>query len=122
MPAVLPETNASFPSSFRSIVKTRLFAGMDALALCAREIRDDHTPMKLPPFLLDQWLAAHEFADPPIRYNLASSTGPQWTVGELLELADAAGQDARREIEQLKLSYAPPQGSMRLRQRIASLQ
>lgn len=77
--------------------------------------------MKLPPFLLDQWLAAHEFADPPIRYNLASSTGPQWTLGELLALADAAGHDARREIEQLTLSYAPPQGSARLRQRIASL-
>jgi aspartate/methionine/tyrosine aminotransferase len=95
---------------------------VDALALCVREMRDDHTPMKLPPFLLDQWLAAHEFADPPIRYNLASSTGPQWTLGDLLALADAAGHDARRQIEELKLSYAPPQGGARLRQRIASLQ
>ena len=42
--------------------------------------------MRLEPFLLDQWLAAHEFADQPIRYNLASSTGPQWTVAELLHL------------------------------------
>jgi aspartate/methionine/tyrosine aminotransferase len=74
--------------------------------------------MKLPPFLLDHWLAAHEFADPPIRYNLASSTGPQWTLGELLELG---GQSARQEIDELKLSYAPPQGGARLRQRIATL-
>ena len=42
--------------------------------------------MKVPPFKLDAWLAAHEFANPPIRYNLASSTGPIWTLGELLAL------------------------------------
>src|SRR5689334_23121313 len=123
MPAVLPETSASFPSSFRSIVKTRLSAGGSALALCRREIGDDHTPMKLPPFLLDQWLAAHEFADPPIRYNLASSTGPQWSLGDLLALSEEAGDPMpRREIDQLKLSYAPPQGGARLRERIAALQ
>ena len=74
--------------------------------------------MKLPPFLLDHWLAAHEFADPPIRYNLASSTGPGWTLGELLALGD---ESARQEIEALKLSYAPPQGGARLRERIAAL-
>ncbi len=74
--------------------------------------------MKLPPFLLDHWLAAHEFAHPPIRYNLASSTGPGWTLGELLELG---GDSARQEIEGLKLSYAPPQGGARLRERIAAL-
>jgi aspartate/methionine/tyrosine aminotransferase len=74
--------------------------------------------MKLPPFLLDHWLAAHEFADPPIRYNLASSTGPGWTLAELLHLG---GDSARQEIDDLKLSYAPPQGGARLRQRIAAL-
>lgn len=72
--------------------------------------------MKLPKFLLDHWLAAHEFADPPIRFNLASSTGPQWTLGELLAL----GGEAARDIEALKLSYAPPQGGARLRERIAA--
>jgi aspartate/methionine/tyrosine aminotransferase len=74
--------------------------------------------MKLAPFLLDHWLAAHEFADPPIRYNLASSTGPQWTVGELLDLA---GDVAREELDALTLSYAPPQGRLALRERIAAL-
>jgi aspartate/methionine/tyrosine aminotransferase len=74
--------------------------------------------MRLAPFLLDHWLAAHEFADPPIRYNLASSTGPSWTVRELLELG---GDVARRELEDLKLSYAPPQGGAPLRERIAAL-
>ena len=37
--------------------------------------------MKVPPFKLDLWLAAHEFATPPIRYNLASSTGPLLDIG-----------------------------------------
>jgi aspartate/methionine/tyrosine aminotransferase len=74
--------------------------------------------MKLPPFLLDHWLAAHEFAEPPIRYNLASSTGPQWSLAQLLALA---GNAAAAEIADLKLSYAPPQGSARLRERIAAL-
>jgi len=72
--------------------------------------------MKVPPFKLDAWLAAHEFATPPIRYNLASSTGPAWTLGELLAL----GGDAPC-IDEVKLSYAPPQGSKLLRERIAAL-
>jgi aspartate/methionine/tyrosine aminotransferase len=74
--------------------------------------------MKLPPFLLDHWLAAHEFADPPIRFNLASSTGPSWTLGELLALG---GEGVRSELDALKLSYAPPQGGAKLRERIAAL-
>ncbi len=36
--------------------------------------------MDLPPFLLDHWLARYDFATPPIRYNLASSTGPKWAL------------------------------------------
>ena len=72
--------------------------------------------MKVPPFKLDAWLAAHEFASPPIRYNLASSTGPAWTLGELLAL----GGDGP-ELREVKLSYAPPQGSKLLRERIAAM-
>src|SRR5688572_10468307 len=72
--------------------------------------------MKVPPFKLDAWLAAHEFATPPIRYNLASSTGPLWTLDELLALGGGTN------VGEVKLSYAPPQGSKLLRERIASLQ
>src|SRR5688572_15642370 len=72
--------------------------------------------MQLPPFLLDHWLAAHEFASPPIRYNLASSAGPAWTLGELLALGEGM---ARKELEECRLSYVPAQGTKRLRQRIA---
>jgi aspartate/methionine/tyrosine aminotransferase len=80
-------------------------------------ISGDDTAMKLPRFELDRWLAAHEFADPPIRFNLASSTGPQWTLGEILALGGAGPID----LEGLKLSYAPPQGNTRLRERVAAL-
>jgi aspartate/methionine/tyrosine aminotransferase len=71
--------------------------------------------MKLPPFLLDHWLAAHEFASPPIRFNLASSTGPAWTLGQLLALGGGAARD---ELDGIRLTYAPPEGSKLLRERI----
>ena len=73
--------------------------------------------MKVPPFKLDAWLAAHEFATPPIRYNLASSTGPFWTLAELMGL----GGSSPAALGDLTLSYAPPQGSKLLRERIAAL-
>jgi aspartate/methionine/tyrosine aminotransferase len=72
--------------------------------------------MKVPPFKLDLWLAAHEFATPPIRYNLASSTGPLWTLAELMSL----GGDAP-SLDGIRLSYAPPQGGKLLRERIAAM-
>jgi aspartate/methionine/tyrosine aminotransferase len=71
--------------------------------------------MKLPPFLLDHWLGAHEFASPPIRFNLASSTGPAWTLGELLALG---GDSPRDQLDGIRLSYAPPEGCKLLRERI----
>jgi aspartate/methionine/tyrosine aminotransferase len=74
--------------------------------------------MQLPPFLLDQWLNAHEFATPPIRYNLASSTGPTWTLGELLDLTCGP---VRKDLEATPVSYGPPNGALALRQRIAEL-
>jgi DNA-binding transcriptional MocR family regulator len=73
--------------------------------------------MKVPPFKLDLWLAAHEFATPPIRYNLASSTGPLWTFAELMSL----GGGSATSLEDVRLSYAPPQGGKLLRERIATL-
>jgi aspartate/methionine/tyrosine aminotransferase len=72
--------------------------------------------MKFPPFKLDLWLAAHEFATPPIRFNLASSTGPAWTLGEI---GRAGGGDPRK-LEEVTLSYAPPEGSKLLRERLAA--
>jgi aspartate/methionine/tyrosine aminotransferase len=73
--------------------------------------------MRIPPFLLDQWLASYEFASPPIRYNLASSTGPRWTLGELLALGDSGGL---KDLGDLRLAYAQPQGSDELRKQVAA--
>ncbi len=73
--------------------------------------------MKVPPFKLDAWLMAHEFATPPIRYNMASSTGPLWTFAELMAL----GGGSAELLNDLTLSYAPPQGSKLLRERVAAL-
>jgi aspartate/methionine/tyrosine aminotransferase len=74
--------------------------------------------MRIPPFLLDQWLASYEFASPPIRHNLATSTGPAWTLGDLLALGEGGGL---KQLGDLRLSYAPPQGSDALRRQVAAL-
>jgi aspartate/methionine/tyrosine aminotransferase len=74
--------------------------------------------MRIPPFALDHWLATYEFASPPIRYNLASSTGPRWSLGDLLALGDGGGLQGLGE---LQLSYAPPQGTESLRRQVAAL-
>lgn len=71
--------------------------------------------MDLPPFLLDHWLSQHDFADPPIAYNLASSTGPRWTLDDLLALGGTPV-----DIGATTLSYAPPEGSKALRQAVAA--
>ena len=70
--------------------------------------------MDLPPFLLDHWLARHSFASPPIAYDLASSTGPKWTVGELLSLGNG-----KALLDEVKIGYAPPEGGRELREAIA---
>ncbi len=69
----------------------------------------------LPPFALDHWLSAHDFATPPIAYNLASSTGPRWSVADLCALGDAP-----LAIDDTILSYAPPEGGAPLRAAIAA--
>src|SRR5256885_1551282 len=74
--------------------------------------------MELPPFLLDAWLAQKFTADPPIEYDLGSSTGPVWTLRELLALEDA---DPRVLLD-TPLSYTHPQGSPELRREIAQMQ
>jgi len=70
--------------------------------------------MELPPFLLDQWLAKYEFRTPPVSYNLAASTGPHWTIGELRKLPNGT-----LELTDLPIAYAPPDGARALREAIA---
>jgi aspartate/methionine/tyrosine aminotransferase len=73
--------------------------------------------MEMRPFLLDQWLSKHQFASPPIEYDLASSTGPRWTVRDLLALVD---EDVRERLFDRPLYYAPPEGGAELREAIAA--
>ena len=72
--------------------------------------------MKLPPFLLDEWLDRFKVA--PIRHDLASSTGPTWTLGALLALAS---EDERSAILDRPLVYCAAAGEEELRAGIGAL-
>lgn len=73
--------------------------------------------MKLKPFLLDQWLSQKLSANPPIDYDLGSSTGPVWTLEELLALGGSS-----EDLLKIKLFYAPPKGSQELREELARME
>jgi aspartate/methionine/tyrosine aminotransferase len=72
--------------------------------------------MQLKPFLLDAWLDTNEHN---IEFNLAASTGPVWTVNELLDLG---GEEARVRFLTHNLVYGRPAGADSLRQAIAEMQ
>ncbi len=73
--------------------------------------------MKLPPFSLEHWLAGYEHATPPIRFNLGSSTGPPWTLAELLALDGGFAS----QLGETRVGYAPAAGHPALRREIAAL-
>ncbi|HWZ42708.1 MAG TPA: aminotransferase class I/II-fold pyridoxal phosphate-dependent enzyme [Candidatus Saccharimonadales bacterium] len=72
--------------------------------------------MQLKPFLLDAWLDQHEH---DIEFNLAASTGPAWTVNDILALAD---EETRHRFLNHKLVYSRPAGADSLREAIAEMQ
>src|SRR3954468_19360424 len=72
--------------------------------------------MRFKPFLLDAWLDQHEH---DIEFNLGASTGPPWTVNDILALAD---DETRHRFLNHNLVYGRPAGSDSLRQAIAELQ
>ncbi|HKW16583.1 MAG TPA: aminotransferase class I/II-fold pyridoxal phosphate-dependent enzyme [Terriglobales bacterium] len=72
--------------------------------------------MQFKPFLLDAWLDQYEHKT---EFNLAASTGPTWTVNEVLGLAD---DDARYRFLNHKLVYSRPAGADSLRHAIAEMQ
>ena len=69
--------------------------------------------MDLPPFRLNEWVVSRQFAT-PIRYDLASSSGPAWTVGELFALGGGIPN-----LDKTALKYGPPAGQRALRGAIA---
>jgi aspartate/methionine/tyrosine aminotransferase len=72
--------------------------------------------MQLKPFLLDAWLDQYEH---DIEFNLAASTGPTWTVSDILALAD---DETRHRFLNHKLVYSHPAGADSLREAIAEMQ
>jgi aspartate/methionine/tyrosine aminotransferase len=75
--------------------------------------------MQLTPFLLDQWLEQKFTAQPPIEFDLGSSTGPNWTLRELLKLA---GENSIEHLLDTRLVYTTAAGTDELRSAIAGLQ
>jgi len=73
--------------------------------------------MKFKAFLLDQWLQQHADA----AFDLGSSTGPRWTVRELLALAGDSDGAAQRMLD-LLLHYPPIAGATTLREAIGEMQ
>jgi aspartate/methionine/tyrosine aminotransferase len=72
--------------------------------------------MQLKPFLLDMWLDTYEH---DIEFNLGGSTGPTWTLNEILKLAP----DGERErFLNHKVVYGRPAGADGLRAAIADMQ
>jgi len=72
--------------------------------------------MQLKPFLLDTWLDQYEHN---IDFNLGASTGPVWTVNDILGLAD---DETRHRFLNHKLVYSRPAGADSLREAIAQMQ
>jgi aspartate/methionine/tyrosine aminotransferase len=72
--------------------------------------------MQLKPFLLDAWLDQYEHN---IEFNLAASTGPTWTVNDILALAD---DETRHRFLNHNLVYSRPAGADSLREAIAEMQ
>lgn len=71
--------------------------------------------MQLKPFLLDMWLDTYEH---DIEFNLAASTGPSWTLNEILSLA---GDKERERFLNHKVVYSRPAGAEGLRAAIAEM-
>jgi aspartate/methionine/tyrosine aminotransferase len=72
--------------------------------------------MQLKPFLLDAWLDQYEH---DIEFNLAASTGPTWSVNDILALAD---DETRHRFLNHNLVYSRPAGADSLRESIAEMQ
>src|SRR5438270_12940352 len=72
--------------------------------------------MKLKPFLLDAWLDQYEH---DIEFDLAASTGPTWTVNDILALADG---ETRHRFLNHRLAYSRPAAADSLREAIAEMQ
>ena len=72
--------------------------------------------MQVPPFLLDEWLNEYHFRTEPPEFDLASSTGPPWTVRDLLGWMTP---EEKRLFEESPAVYSAATGTPMLRQAVA---
>ena len=72
--------------------------------------------MEFKPFLLDDWLDRYEHE---IEFDLAASTGPAWTVNDVLALTD---DETRHRFLNHNLVYSRVAGAEPLREAIAEMQ
>jgi aspartate/methionine/tyrosine aminotransferase len=72
--------------------------------------------MNLPPFLLDRWLEQYA---PKTEFNFAPSTGPVWTLGQLLGIAEG---DLLGQLLDTRITYTHSRGMADLRAAIAGLE
>src|SRR5258708_5003854 len=72
--------------------------------------------MRIEPFLLDRWLQDHSGAS--IRFDFGSSTGPHWTLREVLALGHGRVIDRLLDLE---LVYSKTSGADGLRHAIAEM-
>jgi DNA-binding transcriptional MocR family regulator len=75
--------------------------------------------MELPPFLLDRWIEQKQDPDSKIEFDLASSTGPVWTLRELLAIG---GEGELEALLDAPISYTAAPGTPALRAAIADLE
>jgi len=75
--------------------------------------------MRFSPFLLDDWLNHYQHSEPPIEYDLAASTGPHWTLRELLGIGE---KDALEELLDTRIAYTRVEGSRPLCEAIAEME
>jgi aspartate/methionine/tyrosine aminotransferase len=71
--------------------------------------------MNLTTFLLDEWLDDHE--DPTPEFNLGGSTGPRWSLGEVLDLESGS----RERLFRADVIYPPSAGALGLRAAIGAM-
>src|SRR5215469_16214635 len=76
--------------------------------------------MTLPPFLLDEWLDQKHSAH--VQFDLGSSTGPRWTLRELLALSPQSEGEEVQALLQTELLYTSSAGTTELRDAIAELE
>ena len=75
--------------------------------------------MRFSPFLLDDWLNHYQHSEPPVEYDLAASTGPHWTLRELLGLGE---KGALEDLLDTHIAYARVEGSRTLCEAIAEME